>query len=48
MAVPDLDDYPIPPGREANEIGEGLFNSQRDYLAQLNAYKVHQGKQGAT
>ena len=45
--APDLDDYPIPAGREADEMGEGLFNSQRDYLAQLSAYKAHQGKRDA-
>ena len=45
--APDLDGYPIPYGREADEIGEGLFNSQGDYPAPLSAYKAHQGKRDA-
>lgn len=42
--TPDLDEYLIPEADEANEIGDGLYNSQRDYLAQLEAYKTFQGK----
>jgi hypothetical protein len=42
--TPDLDEYPIPTGREAAELGEGLYNSQRDYLEQIEVYKQFQGK----
>lgn len=40
----DLEDYPIPEAVEGDEVGEGLFNSQRNYLEQLHAYKVFQGR----
>ena len=42
--MPDLEDYPVPLAVEAYEIGDGLFNSQRDYLEQVAAYKAFQGK----
>jgi len=42
--TPDLDEYPIPTGREADELGEGLYNSQRNYLEQIEVYKQFQGK----
>jgi hypothetical protein len=42
--APDLDDYPVPLAVEADEIEDGLFNSQRDYLEQVAAYKAFQGK----
>ncbi|HSH81235.1 MAG TPA: hypothetical protein VLA19_22100 [Herpetosiphonaceae bacterium] len=42
--APDLDDYPIPEGHAARELGEGLFNSSREYIKQLSVYKAHQGK----
>ena len=42
--TPDLDEYLIPEGDEANEIGTGLYNSQRDYMEQLEVYKQFQGK----
>lgn len=42
--TPDLDQYPLPEAREAQEIGEGLYNSERDYLTQIDAYKQFQGK----
>lgn len=41
---PDLDDYPRPEAHEADEIGDGLYNSQRDYLDQIEVYKLFQGK----
>ncbi len=44
-AAPDLADYPLPEAREARELGEGLYNSQRDYLEQIDAYKGFQGKE---
>lgn len=43
-SMPDLAEYPLPASREANELGEGLYNSQRDYLEQIDAYKAFQGK----
>jgi len=43
-AMPDLDDYPLPDARDADEIGDGLYNSERDYLDQIDAYKQFQGK----
>ncbi len=43
--VPDLDSYPLPEAKQADELGDGLYNSQRDYLEQLNAYKQFQGKE---
>ncbi|HYU76837.1 MAG TPA: hypothetical protein VEL31_29570 [Ktedonobacteraceae bacterium] len=42
--APDLDAYVIPEADEANEMGEGLYNSQRNYQEQLEAYKAFQGK----
>lgn len=31
-------------GKEAQELGAGLYNSQRDYLQQLEAYRAFRGK----
>lgn len=42
--VPDVENYPVPEPYEAEEIGEGLYNSQREYLDQIVAYKEFQGK----
>ena len=42
--MPDLAEYPVPEPYEADEIGEGLYNSTRDYLSQIQAYKEFQGK----
>ena len=42
--TPDLDDYPRPEAEEATELGDGLYNSERDYLDQIDAYKRFQGK----
>jgi hypothetical protein len=42
--MPDLNEYLIPEADEASEIGDGLYNSQRDYLEQLEAYKAFRGK----
>ena len=41
--MPDLDDYPRPEAEEATELGDGLYNSERDYLEQIDAYKAFQG-----
>src|SRR5205823_6741249 len=43
-SLPDLRDFAVPQADEAAEIGEGLYNSQRDYLEQIAAYKAFQGK----
>lgn len=40
----DIDDYPVPEAAEGDEVGEGLFNSRREYLEQLYVYKIFQGK----
>lgn len=41
---PNIEDYPIPEAENGDEIGEGLYNSQRDYFDQIDAYKEFQGK----
>jgi hypothetical protein len=43
-ATPDLDEHPIPTPRQASEIDNALFDTQRDYISQLAAYKEWQGK----
>ena len=43
-AVPNLLYYPLPLPEYPDEIGEGLYNSARDYLEQVEAYKAFQGK----
>lgn len=44
-AVPiDIADYPVPEAEEGDEIGDGLYNSERGYLEQIDAYKKFQGK----
>ncbi len=42
--LPDLWNYPVPQASSAYEVGEGLYNSERDYLEQVAAYKAFQGK----
>ena len=44
LSVPQLEHYPLPQPLYAQEIGDGLYNSERDYLEQLEAYKEFQGK----
>ena len=43
-AVPNLDDYPLPRAYVGEELTDGLYNSERDYLEQLDAYKLFQGR----
>ncbi len=45
-AVPDLGYYALHAPTLAQEVGDGLYNSERDYLEQIEAYKQFQGKQG--
>ena len=42
--IPSLEAYPVPEAVEAEELGDGLYNSLRDYLDQVWAYKEFQGK----
>lgn len=42
--VLDLEAYPVPFPIGTEEFGEGLYNSARDYLEQIQAYKTFQGK----
>src|SRR5215469_4837239 len=42
--TPYLADFPVPQAEVTEEVGEGLYNSARDYLAQVYAYKEFQGK----
>lgn len=42
--IPDIEDYPIPEGQEVEGSGDGLYNSRRDYIDQLKAYKRSQGE----
>ncbi len=42
--MPTLSAYPVPEARPGQEIGEGLYNSERDYLEQIDVYKQFQGK----
>lgn len=42
---PYIEDYPRPEPEDGDEIGAGLYNSERDYLEQIDAYKQFQGKE---
>ena len=42
--APDIEDYPIPEAATARENGGALYDSGRDYVAQIEAYKAFQGK----
>jgi hypothetical protein len=42
--APDIDDYPIPEAEEGDEHPDALYDSTRDYLEQIAAYKKFQGK----
>lgn len=41
---PDLEDYPIPEADAARELHGALYDSDRDYVEQIEAYKSFQGK----
>lgn len=42
--TPDLDEFPVPEAEEAEEMGDGLYNSERTYMDQIEVYKAFQGK----
>jgi hypothetical protein len=44
LSVPPLDSYPLPAPIFTDELMEGLYESERDYQQQLEAYKQFQGK----
>ena len=44
LSIPHLGYYPLPMAAPAGEVGDGLYNSARDYLEQIEAYKQFQGK----
>ncbi len=44
VMLPDIDDYPIPEAKEAELDAGALYDSRRDYLTQIDAYKAFQGK----
>jgi hypothetical protein len=44
LSVPQLDDYPLPSPIFTDELEYGLYDSARDYLEQIEAYKQFQGK----
>jgi len=39
-----LDAYPLPAPMFSGELAEGLYDSARDYLEQIEAYKQFLGK----
>jgi hypothetical protein len=43
-SVPDADDFAWVEPEAPDEDEESLFDSQRDYVEQIDAYKAHQGK----
>ena len=45
VAIPDLESYPLPRPVYYAEVGDGLYNSERDYIEQIEAYKLFQGKE---
>jgi hypothetical protein len=44
LSLPNLEAYGVPQPYVSDELGDGLYNSERDYLAQIEAYKQFQGK----
>jgi len=44
LSVPNVGYYPLPAPAFSGEFGDGLYNSERDYLEQIEAYKQFQGK----
>jgi hypothetical protein len=44
VSMPQLDAYPLPMPMFSGELAEGLYDSARDYLERIEAYKQFQGK----
>ena len=44
MAAPSIGEHPIPEPALCDELDDALFDAKRDYIDQLAAYKVWQGK----
>ncbi len=44
-SIPHLSYYPLPEAAYFEELGEGLYNTERDYMEQIEAYKQFQGKE---
>jgi hypothetical protein len=44
LSVPQLNSYPLPTPIFTDELMEGLYDSGRNYLEQIEAYKQFQGK----
>ncbi|HEY6407967.1 MAG TPA: hypothetical protein VIY29_10915, partial [Ktedonobacteraceae bacterium] len=44
LSAPRLDGNTLPQAAQASEIGEGLYDSTRDYIQQIEAYKEFQGR----
>src|SRR6266566_4745473 len=44
LSVPNLAYYALPEPAIADELGDGLYNTEREYLEQIEAYKLFQGK----
>ncbi len=39
-----VDGYPVPQAYVGDELGEGLYNTGRDYIEQVESYKLFQGR----
>ena len=39
-----VDSYPVPQAYVGNELGEGLYNTEREYVEQVESYKLFQGR----
>jgi len=39
-----VDGYPVPQASVGAELGEGLYNTGRDYIEQVESYKLFQGR----
>ena len=44
LSVPQLNSYPLPAPIFTDELMDGLYDSGRNYLEQIEAYKQFQGK----
>ena len=39
-----VDGYPVPQAYVGEELGEGLYNTGREYIEQIESYKTFQGR----